>query len=164
VNKIVLVLAGVLLFSLSVAAQKEKQKETQATEVERQTSDARSFMELFTKLERDWMDAVQKKDLEALDVMLAPEFLERSSADPEHSVSRADWIRDVLANSEIRSYSFRAMTIRAFLGVAIVSFVESEQTSARGKETNGERLIVDVWQTNHGKWQPAMRFFTPIPK
>jgi len=164
VNKIVLVLAGVLLLSLNVAAQKRKQKETQATESERQTSDARSFVELFTKLERDWTDAVQKKDREALDAMLTPEFLVRSSADPEHSVSRADWIREVLANSEVRSYSFRAMTIRAFLGVAIVSFVESEQTTARGKEANGERLIVDVWQANHGKWQPAMRFFAPIPK
>ena len=163
-NKINLLLVGVLLLSINVAAQKQKQKETQATEAERQTSDARSFVELFTKLERDWMDAVQKKDRVALDAILAPEFSARSSADPEHSVSRADWIREALTNSEIRSFSFRAMTIRAFLGVAIVSFVESEQTTAQGKEDNGERLVVDVWQANHGKWQPAMRFFNPIPK
>jgi hypothetical protein len=31
-------------------------------------------MELFTKLESEWMNAVQKKDREALDAMLAPEF------------------------------------------------------------------------------------------
>jgi hypothetical protein len=162
VNKIVLLLAGVLLLSVNVAAQKKKQKGTQATEGERQTADSRSFVELFTKLERDWMDAVQKKDREAVDALLAPEFSERSSADPERLVSRADWMREALTNSEIRSFSFRAMTIRGFLRVAIVSFVESEQTTAHGKETSGERLIIDVWQANHGKWQPAMRFCAPI--
>jgi Domain of unknown function (DUF4440) len=164
VNKIVLLLAGVLLLSFNAAAQKKKQKETQAAEVERQTSDARSFVELFTKLEMQWMEAVQKKDREALDAMLAPEFLVRSSVDPEHSVSRTDWMRDVLTNSEIRSYSFSAMTIRAFLGVAIVGFVESEQATTRAKEFDGERLIVDVWQANHGKWQPVMRFSAPVQR
>ena len=160
-NKIALLLTGTLLLSPSVSAQKKKQKEAQTTEAKRQSSDARSFMELFTKLESEWMNAVQKKDREALDAMLAPEFSVRNSADPEHPVSRSDWMQYALTDREIRSYSFRAMTIRAFLGVAVVSFVESEQTTTRGKESTHEWLIVDIWEANRGTWQPALRFFAP---
>jgi hypothetical protein len=56
------------------------------------------------------------------------------------------------------------MTIRAFLGVAIVSFVRSERAIIRGSDTNTDFLIVDVWETNHGKWQPAARFVAPVEK
>ncbi len=151
-----------LLLSGNAAAQRKERKGT--PETERQASDARSFMELFTKLERDWMNAVQKRDRDALDAILAPEFIVRTSADPEHPVSRADWMQDVLTNYEVRSYDFREVTIRAFLGVAIVSFIESQQATIKGKESSGDLFIVDIWETNREKWQPAARFVAPTGK
>lgn len=163
-NKIGLLLAGVLLLSLNVAAQNKKQKETQATEVERQTSDARSFIELFTKLERNLMDAVQKKDREAIDATLAPEFTVRSSVDPEHPVSRIEWMQDTLTKDDVRSHRIRSVTIRAFLSVAVVSFIESEEAPTQGKKSRSDQLIVDIWETIHGKWQPALRFISPLAK
>jgi len=165
VKKVVLLLLLLaLLLPGSSSAQRKKDKETQTPEAERQAADAHSFMELFTKLERDWMNAVQKKDREALDAVLAPEFMVRTSVDPEHPVSRADWMQDALTNYEIQSFSFRDMTIRAFLGVAVVSFVESRQATVKGKDSSGDRFIVDIWETNHGKWQPASRFVAPMAK
>ena len=163
-KKLVLLLALALLLPGSASAQRKRDKETQTPEAERQASDAHSFMELFTKLERDWMNAVQKKDSKALDEILAPEFMVRTSVDPEHPVSRADWMQDALTNYEVRSYSFRDVTIRAFLGVAVVSFVESRQATIKGKESSGDGFIVDIWETNHGKWQPAARFVAPVEK
>jgi Domain of unknown function (DUF4440) len=154
-----------LLVPANLSAQRKEHKpEQQTPEVERSASDAHSFMELFTKLERDWMGACQRKDRNALEDMLAPEFIVRSSSDPEHPVGRADWIQDALTNHQIRSYGFRAMTIRAFLGVAIVSFVQSEEATISGKKSNTDSLIVDIWEANHGKWQPAARFVAPVEK
>jgi hypothetical protein len=92
----------------------------------------------------------QRKDRNALEDSLAPEFVVRASVDPEHSVGRADWIQDVLANHKIRSYDLHAMTIRSF-GVAIVSLLQAEQATIGGKKTNTNSLIVDIWEANHGK-------------
>jgi hypothetical protein len=162
VTKIALLLVLALLLPGSTSAQRKKrEKEPQTPEAERPASEAHSFMELFTKLERDWMSAVQKKDRNALDEILAPEFMVRTAVDPKHPISRAEWMQDMLMNYEIRSYSFSDVTIRAFLGVAIVSFVETQKGTIRGKESSGDWFIVDIWETNHGKWQPAARFVAP---
>jgi hypothetical protein len=155
----------VLLVPANLSAQrKEHEPEPQTPEAERSASDAHSFMELFTKLERDWMRARQRRDRNALEDILAPEFIVRTSSDPEHPVGRADWIQDALTDHQTRFYDFRAMTIRAFLGVAIVSFVQSEQATISGKISNTDSLIVDIWEANHGKWQPTARFVAPVEK
>jgi hypothetical protein len=165
VKTVALLLVLALLLPVNTLAQRKKrEKETQTPQAERQAADSHSFMELFTKLERDWMNAAQKKDREALDELLAPEFMMRTAADPEHPVSRAEWIQDMLTNHDVQSYSFRDVTIRAFLGVTVVSFIESQQAMIKGKESSGDWLVVDIWETNHGKWQPAVRFVAPTGK
>lgn len=163
-RKIVLLLAVAFLLIGKAPAQEKKHKTAQESEAGQNASDARSFLELFTKLETAWMNAAQKKDRGALEAMLAPEFLVRSSMDPEHPISREDWIQNALTVGEVQSYSFHAMSIRAFIGVAVVSFVESQQATIEGRIGSGDQLIVDIWETNHGKWQPAVRFVAPVDK
>ena len=113
-----LLLGLIISACLPGSAQTKHTKEKETTEAERPASDARSFMELFTKLERDWLLAVQHKDNQALDTMLAPEFIVRSSSDPEHPIARANWMRDALSKWDIRSFSHRGMAIRAFASEA----------------------------------------------
>ena len=156
-------LAVVIPSSLSAQRGKSKQ-EPQTPEAERSAANAHSFMELFTKLEREWMDAVQKKDRNALEEILAPEFMVRTSLDPEYPVRRADWIQNAVAKTEVSSYAFHDVAIRAFLGVAIVSFVRSESTTIESEERKRDFLIVDVWETNHGKWQAAARYVAPVDR
>ena len=146
----------------NVSAQKhthEKEKET--NEADRPATDAHSFMELFTKLERDWLLAIQHKDKQALDNILAPEFILRSAGDPEHLVRRADWMEQALNNWEIRSFSDRSMAIRAFAAEAVVSFVHREQATFNGKDATGDYFVVDLWIVNQGKWQVAARYVSP---
>jgi Domain of unknown function (DUF4440) len=155
-----------LLLSLSLAvpgtAQSTNRRGQEAPQKEEPASEARSFMELFTKLERDWIQALQKKDKTALDAILAPEFTLRSSENPENPLARADWIQHALTSYDIRSFSHRAMAIRAFLGVAVVSFVQSQQATMDGKDRSGDYLIVDLWEANHNKWQVTARYIAPV--
>ena len=118
-------------------------------------------MELFAKLERDWTQAVQKKDKAALDAILAPEFTLRTSENPENLTPRTVWIQNVLTSYDVRSSSQRSMVIRAFLGVAVVSFVQSEQATVNGKDRSGDYFIVDLWKANHDKWKVAARYMSP---
>jgi Domain of unknown function (DUF4440) len=163
VKKLILLMTLTLIAPGSLCAQR-KHTEPETPEAERSAANAHSFMELFTKLERDWMDAVRKKDREALEEMLAPEFMLRTSADPQHPVARAEWIQNALTKYEIHSYTQHDFVIRAFLGVAVVSFVQSQQATVNGRKQNGDYLIVDIWETNHGKWQPATRFQAAMDK
>ncbi len=119
-------------------------------------------MEMFNKLERDWMQAVQKRDQAALDALLAPEFIERRSTDPGHDVPRADWMQDALNNYKLDSFSARDMVIRAFLGNAVVSFVQSRKATAAGADRSGDFFIVDLWEVNQGNWRVAARFVSPM--
>jgi hypothetical protein len=153
-----------LLFSLNIAAQRKRHNENVTPESERSASNAHSFMELFTKLEGDWLGVCQRKDRAALEDLLAPEFSVRLSSNPEHILTRTNWIQNAMRSNRVGSYRDRAMTIRAFLGVAIVSFVRSEETAVGGNHSSSDSLIVDVWEINHGKWQPASRFVAPIQK
>lgn len=162
---------GTVLFAIllclclpSQAQRKKHKSETSTPESARSAENAHSFMELFSKLERDWMLAVQKKDQAALDALLAPEFIERRSTDPEHDVLRADWMQEALSHYKLESFSARETEIRAFLGSAVVSFVQSQKATVSGADRSGEFFIVDLWVVNHGKWQAAARFLSPVPK
>jgi len=157
-----LLLTSILCLCLSSQAQRKHKSEAVTPEAERSAKNAHSFMEMFSKLERDWMLAVQKKDKAALDALLAPEFIERRATDPGHDVRRADWIEDALNNYKLDSFGAQDMVIRAFLGEAVVSFVQARKATAAGADRSGNFFIVDLWVVNHGNWQVAARYASPM--
>lgn len=155
--------ALLLSFGLATScpAQAAPRHEKEKPEEERSASESHSYMELFTKLERDWIQAAQKKDKTALDAMVAREFMLRTSESPESPQPRADWIQHALTSYDVHSFSQRAIAIRAFLGVAVVSFVQSEQSTMDGKDHSGDYFIVDLWEAKHDKWQVCARYMAP---
>ncbi|HEV2397943.1 MAG TPA: nuclear transport factor 2 family protein [Candidatus Sulfotelmatobacter sp.] len=146
---------------LPLCAQKVHKRESRTPEETRTASDARSFMELFTKLENGVTLAVQEKNASELDRVLAPEFVVRSGANPENPILRVDWIRQVKSWS-LRSYDLHTFAIRAFATEAIVSYVQSQRALFDGQDRSGEYFIVDLWVVNHGDWQLAARYISPI--
>jgi len=145
-------------------AQQTRESGQRASDGENSAADSRSFAELFTKLERSWIQAVQDKDEPSLDAILAPEFMLRTAWNSDNPVPRTAWMKHTLTNSEVRSYTQRPMAIRAFMAVAIVSFVESYRETIDGKSHTCDYFIVDVWEVNHQKWQVAARYVNPTDK
>jgi hypothetical protein len=152
-----ILLAVLLSVAMPVVAQRKRQAEDVKSEEERSASDARSFMELFGKLERDWGLAAEKRDLVSLNAIMAAEFVERDATDPEHPITRENWLQERLTNYNLDPLQIRSMTIRAFLANAVVSFVQKEKANQASRGSD-EYLIVDLWIVNHGKWQVASRF------
>ncbi len=101
-------------------------------EEDRPASDAHSFVELFSKLERDLEVAAQSKAQVSLEALVAPEFIERSAVRPELSVPRSEWMGRVLPAYRLDPVGIRSMVIRAFLGNAIVSFVQKQAAGGLG--------------------------------
>lgn len=158
---LVLMLVGVSVSCKALQAQKQN-KPAAMTEQERPLADSHSFMELFTKLEDQWTQAIQKRDRSGLEALLAPEFIVSNAEDPEHSVVRDAWMSDALSGPEIESFSHNGMAIRAFMGVAIVSFTQIEQQKVNGKVRTVRSFVVDVWEVNHQHWLVAERYFFPV--
>jgi len=154
-----------LLLSLvtPAAAQERSKGEDVTPERDRPASDAHSFVELFTKLERDLELAAHTKNQTSLDALVAPEFTERAAIDPEHPVARTEWMEKVLPDYKLDPLGIRSMVIRAFLGNAVVSFVQKQEVPASGGAANRDYFIVDLWVVNQGKWQVASRFMSPVP-
>jgi hypothetical protein len=153
-----------VLFSVAmpVVAQSKHKPEDVKSEEQRPASDAHSFMELFGKLERDWGLAAEKRDQKTLNEIMADEFIERDTTDPENTVTRANWMRERLSDYKLDPLQIRSMTIRAFLGNAVVSFVQKQKATQNGAGRSAEYFIVDVWVANHGKWQLASRFSSVV--
>lgn len=155
-------LAAALLAPVSyLPAQKKHKSEAVTSEAERPSSDAHSFMELFNKLERDWGVAAQKKDHDSLDGIVASEFVERDATNPDHIVSRTEWMDQNLKDYKLDPSDIRSMTVRAFLGNAVVIFVQRQKPEPSDPKAGRDYLIVDVWVANRGKWQVVCRSVSP---
>ena len=151
----------VIAISLSGFAQKKKGKQHESTE-----GGVRSFMQLFTNLERDWTTAMQKHDTAALDKLLAPEFIVRTAEHPEHVIDRSEWLEKIVPAYKIESFSQRDMAMRVCPGdIALVSFVQSNKATVKNSDKHGRFLIVDVWVANRSRnqGQAAQRYWAPVP-
>ena len=155
-------LAVLLSVAVPVVAQGKHKPEEVKSEEQRPASDAHSFMELFGKLERDWGLAAEKKDQMSLNEIMADEFIERDASDPENTIARTKWMQERLSDYKLDPLQIRSMTIRAFLGNAVVSFVQKQKETRNGAGRSAEYFIVDVWVANHGKWQVASRFSSVV--
>ena len=153
-----------VMFSVAVpgVAQRKHKPEDVKSEEQRPAADAHSFMELFGKLERDWGLAAAKNDQKSLSEIMADEFIERDATHPENVITRAEWMQKRLSDYKLDPFQIRSMTIRAFLGNAVVSFVQKQKATQNGAGRSAEYFIVDVWVANHGKWQVASRFSSVV--
>ena len=159
-------LAPLFLLSLTslCLGQQTQQQERAESEADSPASSAHNYMELFTRLERDCSLAAQQKDKVALDAIIAPEFMLRTSENPENPQPRTEWIEHALSSRRASVVTRRSMAIRAFLGVAVVSFVQTEKVTVDGKDRSRDYFIVDLWKASHDKWQICTRYVSPIAK
>jgi len=156
------VLLIALLAVTALRGQTRHDSDSMKPEPERPASDAHSFMELFSKLERDVALAAQKRDHDFLEVTVAPEFVQRDATDPDYLIGRTQWIQNSLRDYNLDPLSIHSLVIRAFLGTAIVSFAQRPKASPAADHSANYYFVVDVWAPNHGKWQLTSRFLSPV--
>jgi hypothetical protein len=159
-NRIALLL--IIAISISGFAQKKRSKNHEPTE-----GGVRSFMQLFTNLERDSTTALQKHDTAALDKLLAPEFIVRTALHPEQVIDRPEWMEKIAPTYKIDSFSQSGMRVRVFPGDdALVSFVQLQTARVDKAEENGRFLVIDIWVADHvqQRWRLAQRYWAATPE
>jgi hypothetical protein len=144
----------VVILAVSSLAQEREEREKP------DPNDIRSFETLFGRLERDLSLAVQKQDQSEIANFLAPEFISRDSSVPTQIVSRSQWIQRAATTDKVLLFEQRNTIIRAFMGVALVSFVQEQTLTRSGRKS--ARMLTDVWAAKQGKWLLAQRFSAVI--
>ena len=103
------------------------------------------------QIERDWGEALVKKDMTALDKMLATEF----QANYVGLVGNKKQFLSVLKSETSRTESAVASDMKAivFGDRAIVNGLTTEKSITAGKDTSGQYRWTDVFVKRDGRWQ-----------
>ena len=111
-------------------------------------------------LEQEWMEAVQRTDLDALERILAPEFTYTASGHGRWSRQR--WMATV-PDYDIQRFRFHEFAIRLYGEAAVVHSGCELEAVVAGAPRAGEFLLTDVWVQRDGRWQAAARSSVLMP-
>jgi ketosteroid isomerase-like protein len=107
-----------------------------------------------TALEHEWMEAVQRNDLDALERILAPEFTYTASGHGRWPRQR--WM-DTVPDYDIHRFRLHDINIRLYNEIAVILSRCELEADVAGVPRAGEFLLTDVWVRRDGRWQVTTR-------
>jgi hypothetical protein len=149
-------LLGGVILSVTVAAQEPVVPTLTPTIVT-----ATKQVTLFTGLEKQILQAVQKKDKAGLEALLADDFeIAMPHAD---AVAGEDWLDSVLAGDfTLRTFVISQMSVVDLGDSAAVKYERGQQATLKGKAYDGEFFVVDLWKKSGESWKLANRYVARI--
>ena len=116
---------------------------------------------MFTAMESQLLQAIQKKDKGVAQAMLSDDLvIEMPDADP---LPGDDWLESVMA----KDYTLKSFVVRQMsaidLGDAVVfKFDRIQEATFKGKPDGGEFFVVDVWKKTGDAWKLANRYVSKV--
>jgi ketosteroid isomerase-like protein len=108
--------------------------------------------EAIKQLERDWSEAQKARDIDKLSQILADDW-SGLAFDGARSTKK-EFLNDVKSGaSKIESFEFGPMDVKVIGTVAVVQGSDTEKSSAKGKDTSGKWVWMDVFVNRDGKWR-----------
>jgi len=105
-----------------------------------------------TALEREWAAAITKKDVTALDRLLADDFTGTSPT--AHTFTKTMAIQDLASGKYVvTSMLLDEISVNIYGDVAIAFTSQRESSQYDGTETSGHYHFTDVWVKKGGRWQ-----------
>jgi hypothetical protein len=116
---------------------------------------------IFTRLENQLLQAVQKKDKAAVQAMLSDDLsIEMPGADP---LPGDDWLDSVLAKDyTLTSFIVRQMSAVDLGNAVVVKFDRIQEASSKAGKDNGEFFVVDLWKKDGENWKLASRYVSKV--
>jgi hypothetical protein len=121
------------------------------------------FTEELGQAERQFCEAILKKDARTLDGLVSQNFALRVADVPQSSLPRAVWMDNTLhriTNEHCEQHHLVARKLADDL--AAVSLVWSQKGSSDGRDFSGHFYLVDFWKKRRGNWQIIARYSTPL--
>lgn len=116
---------------------------------------------LFTGLEKQLLQAVQKKDRTAMTALLTDDLeIAMPDADP---LAGDDWLDSVMATGfKLKSFVVRQMSVADLGDTAVVKFDRIQQATYKDRDDSGEFFVVDLWKKNGDSWKLANRYVSRV--
>jgi ketosteroid isomerase-like protein len=105
------------------------------------------------QMEREWVEAAQKKDAATLDRILADDWVGQG---PTGIATKAEALADLKSgDNTLESITLGDMKVRVFGDTAVVTGSDDEKSSYKGKDTSGHYTWTDVFVKRQGRWQAS---------
>lgn len=116
---------------------------------------------LFGGLEKQMLQAVQKKDKAAIEAMLSDECqIVMPDADP---MAGEDWVDSVMEKDfALKSFTLRQVSAIDLGDSVILSYDRIQESSYKGKPDGGEFFVVDLWRKSGDSWKLASRYVSKV--
>jgi len=149
---VAVLVAAAAAFALGQMGDEGKTKDKGKASVER----------VLMQMERDWAEALLKKDVATLDKIVADDWVIQ---DPGGAGTKAQALAEIKSgDSKYDSYMTGEMKVRVFGDTAIVTSSDDEKSSYKGKDTSGHYTWTDVFVKRQGRWQAVATQITLIAK
>ena len=116
---------------------------------------------IFTGLEIQLLQAVQKKDRTGLQAMLTGDFaIDMPNAD---RLAADDWLESVMAGDYIlKEFGVRQVSVSDLGNAEVVKFDRLQEATLKGTSDNGEFFVVDLWKKDGDTWKLANRYVSKV--
>jgi hypothetical protein len=134
--------------------------ESSGNQEKAQNDSQSSLVDTFTKIETQWWEADKKKDVKALDRILADDWFYLG---PEGTMTKPQELAEAEKRDEnIESVSLMDMKVRTYGDVAIVTMRERENSTKKSIDSSGDYLYTDVFVKREGRSQAVNSQGTPL--
>lgn len=113
-------------------------------------------------LERELARAVQGRDLDKIDRILAAEFTLATGRPGAEVRSREEYLDVTRDRYVVNSFEFDSIEPRVYGHVAVVRSRYRQEGRLDGEDRSGAYLFTDVWVRRAGRWQLVTRHLTPL--
>jgi len=116
---------------------------------------------IFKRLENELLQAIQKKDKAAAQVMLSDDLnIEMPDADP---LPGDDWLDSVMSKDyTLKSFVVRQMSAIDLGNAVVVKYDRLQEATFKGQADNGEFFVVDLWKKDGDNWKLASRYVSKV--
>ena len=105
-----------------------------------------------TALEREWAAAITKKDVTALDRLLADDF--NGTSPTAHTFTKTVALEELKSGKYVvKSMVLDEISVNIYGDVAVAFTSQKESSEYAGKDTSGHYHFTDVWVKKGGRWQ-----------
>ena len=109
------------------------------------------------RLEEEWMAAMQRRDRERLEELVAPEFVFTAIHIDPDPMSREAWIGAAMGGYTIASFYYDAKDVVIAGDTAVVHARYSQVANYNGRDLSSLFRLTDVWACRNGAWQVVAR-------
>jgi hypothetical protein len=116
---------------------------------------------MFTSLEKQMMEALQKKDKAALKALLTDDAaIHMPDTD---QLAGDDWVDSVMSKDfALKAFGIRQVDVTDLGTNAVVVYDRIQDSTFRGKSDGGEFFVVDLWKKDGDNWKLADRYVSRV--